>query len=200
MHARPAASKRDFAAPPRHIRPPIRWGARNAHEEAAALRLDRRGGHLPRPHGQRGHPRHPGRPARAPRALAEGYGWRSALYLVGGAAVATVPLSLLLVRERPSDLGLPRYGAPAGDPGLARRPGNPAVLAVSTLARASRSRDFWLLAGTGRHPGRAGRLPARLHGLRRHVSGGRAHGARHRPPRRAGGGPRRHQPDLSRAA
>ena len=80
--------------------------------------------------------------------LAEGYGWRSALYLVGGAAVATVPLSLLLVRERPSDLGLPRYGAPAGDPGLARRPGNPAVLAVSTLARASRSRDFWLLAGT----------------------------------------------------
>ncbi len=80
--------------------------------------------------------------------LAESSGWRSALYLVGAAAVATVPLSLLLVRESPAAVGLRPYGAADGEAVPVQRSGNPAVIAVRTLARAARHRDFWLLAGT----------------------------------------------------
>jgi len=80
--------------------------------------------------------------------LAEHQGWRWALYLVGAAAVATVPLVLLLVRERPADVGLEPYGARAGAAPQGPSPGNPALVAVRTLARASRRREFWLLAGT----------------------------------------------------
>jgi sugar phosphate permease len=80
--------------------------------------------------------------------LAEGVGWRSALYLVGAAAAATVPLSALLIRERPADLGLAPYGAAPGETEPAARRGNPAVRAVQVLRSSARSRDFWLLAGT----------------------------------------------------
>ncbi len=80
--------------------------------------------------------------------LVEQQGWRWALYLVGGAALATIPLSLLLVRERPEDVGQLSYGATGDEPAPRPRPGNPARVAVQTLRRASGSRDFWLLAGT----------------------------------------------------
>ncbi len=80
--------------------------------------------------------------------LAEHSGWRSALFLVGAAAVATVPLSLLLVRESPASVGLEPYGASGGGVAAPLRHGNPAAVAVRTLAHAARSRDFWLLAGT----------------------------------------------------
>jgi sugar phosphate permease len=80
--------------------------------------------------------------------LAEHQGWRSALYLVGGAAALAVPIAFLLVRERPADVGLLPYGDLAAAPPPPARRGSPAAIAVTTLARASRSRDFWLLAGT----------------------------------------------------
>jgi sugar phosphate permease len=80
--------------------------------------------------------------------LTAGPGWRWALVVVGSAALVMVPLSLLLIRERPSDLGLLPYGANPTDPPVPPRPGNPIALAFSVLRRASRSRDFWLLAGT----------------------------------------------------
>jgi sugar phosphate permease len=81
--------------------------------------------------------------------LAEAHGWRSALYLVGGAAALAVPIALLFVRERPADVGLAPYGEDAAAPAPPPpRRGSPAAVAVATLARASRSRDFWLLAGT----------------------------------------------------
>jgi sugar phosphate permease len=80
--------------------------------------------------------------------LAEHGGWRSALWLVGGLAAAAVPVSWLLIRESPGAMGLRPYGAAAGELPPPPRTGNPAVVAVTTLARASRSRDFWLLAGT----------------------------------------------------
>jgi sugar phosphate permease len=80
--------------------------------------------------------------------LVEQHGWRWALYLVGAAALATVPLALLLVREDPADVGLAPYGAEARDVPVRSEPGNPALVAVRTLARAARHRAFWLLAGT----------------------------------------------------
>src|SRR5262245_38653457 len=80
--------------------------------------------------------------------LTTGPGWRWALVVVGGAALLMVPLALLLIREQPTDLGLRPYGAAPDDPPPARRAGNPVALAFQVLARASRTRDFWLLAGT----------------------------------------------------
>ncbi len=80
--------------------------------------------------------------------LVQEHGWRWALYLVGGAALATIPLAALLIRERPEDVGQRPYGATGEEPPPPARAGNPALLALRTLRRASGSRDFWLLAGT----------------------------------------------------
>jgi sugar phosphate permease len=80
--------------------------------------------------------------------LTAGPGWRWALVVVGGAALVMVPLALLGVRDHPADVGLRPYGAGPDDPPPARRAGNPVALAFQVLARASRTRDFWLLAGT----------------------------------------------------
>ncbi|MBV8377956.1 MAG: hypothetical protein JO279_13250 [Verrucomicrobia bacterium] len=57
------------------------------------------------------------------------------------------PIAALVLRNRPSDIGLPRYG----ESDLHRVEGreeNPALRALSALQRGIRSRDFWLLAGT----------------------------------------------------
>ena len=78
--------------------------------------------------------------------LVEGSSWRTASMVVAGAALAVVPLVLWLLRDHPSDLGLPPYGGtevvppPASSGGAARR-------AVGALRDAARTRAFWLLAG-----------------------------------------------------
>jgi MFS family permease len=77
--------------------------------------------------------------------LAAHHGWRSASLVVAGGALAVVPLVLIFLREHPSDLGLPLYGAtevttpttPAG--GAGRQ-------AIDGLRLAARTRAFWLLA------------------------------------------------------
>jgi len=80
--------------------------------------------------------------------LVEGPGWRSALWLVAAAALVMVPIAWIFMRESPAALGLRPYGAKAGDVVAPPRSGNPAVLAIRTLGRSLRHRDFWLLAGT----------------------------------------------------
>ena len=80
--------------------------------------------------------------------LAEHQGWRWALYLVGAAAVAAVPLVLAFIREAPADLGLLPFGADASTPIESGLDGNPARVAIDTLRTASHHRAFWLLAGT----------------------------------------------------
>ena len=79
--------------------------------------------------------------------LTEDSGWRSAIRLVAGAALVLAPLALGVLRESPESVGLLPYGATAPVP-LAPRRGNPIAVAFSTLGRAARRRDFWLLAGT----------------------------------------------------
>jgi MFS family permease len=98
-------------------------------------------------------------------AVAEHSGWRVASLIIAAAALAVVPLVLLALRDRPSDLGVTAYGAeePArrehGDhPGtahalepdqipVAAQPGA-ARLALTALRDASRTRTFWaLMAG-----------------------------------------------------
>ncbi|GIH96505.1 MFS transporter [Planobispora siamensis] len=60
-------------------------------------------------------------------ALSEAHGWRAASLVTAGAALAVVPPVLLLLRERPADVGLTPYGAaepePVPAPGPEARPG-----------------------------------------------------------------------------
>lgn len=75
------------------------------------------------------------------------HGWRAVALTVAATALGLVPLVMLLMRDRPADLGLPRYGErvlqPAPKGGV-----NPARRALQGLAAGTRHRDFWLLAGT----------------------------------------------------
>ncbi|MEU6161265.1 MFS transporter [Streptomyces sp. NPDC047130] len=79
--------------------------------------------------------------------LVVSHGWRPAAVTVALAALAVVPFAWLLMRDHPSDVGLPLYGArevtppPAPVPGVARR-------ALRVLGRAVRTGPFWLLAGS----------------------------------------------------
>jgi sugar phosphate permease len=79
--------------------------------------------------------------------LATSFGWRTVSITVAAIALTLVPVVALLLRDRPSDIGLPRYG----DTTLhhaANSVENPAWRAISALGKGLRSRDFWLLAGT----------------------------------------------------
>lgn len=79
--------------------------------------------------------------------LAGDAGWRTAALTVAGAALALALPALLLLRDRPADLGLPRYGDTAVMPPPAPVR-NPVGRALSALRQGFGSRDFWLLAAT----------------------------------------------------
>jgi MFS family permease len=76
------------------------------------------------------------------------WGWR---YAAGTAAavalVVVLPLVLIFIRDRPSDLGLAPYGSTEIEPAPTVT-GNPFASAVRTLGAVRRSRAFWLLAGS----------------------------------------------------
>jgi len=72
-------------------------------------------------------------------------GWRSAAFIVSFAAAVVLVIALALLRNRPEDLGLRRYGQPPVDTGhIPAR----AMAPFEALALAVRSRAFWILAGT----------------------------------------------------
>ncbi|TDE14061.1 MFS transporter [Jiangella asiatica] len=81
--------------------------------------------------------------------VVEDHGWRPASLTVSCVAMAAVPLVVLLLRDRPEDVGTTAYGAagplapadPVPATGAARR-------ATTALTSAARSGTFWLLAGT----------------------------------------------------
>ncbi|MBI4504816.1 MAG: MFS transporter [Chloroflexi bacterium] len=71
------------------------------------------------------------------------FGWRAALLpLAALLALAVLPLAALLMRSDPADVGLRPYGA------VASTAAPTAAGPVTPLAKALRSRDFWLLAGS----------------------------------------------------
>ncbi|WP_375424780.1 MFS transporter [uncultured Friedmanniella sp.] len=78
--------------------------------------------------------------------LAATAGWQVASLLVAAVALAVLPLVVLVLRDRPSDLGLAPYG---GDTVLPRPiPSGSAVrTALGALRDAARTRAFWALAG-----------------------------------------------------
>ena len=80
-------------------------------------------------------------------AVAENYGWQPVAWVVAIAVAAMIPVVFLLLPERPQDIGLSRLGeAPGAAPAAAT--GNPILTAFRILGRASKKRDFWLLAGS----------------------------------------------------
>jgi sugar phosphate permease len=76
------------------------------------------------------------------------HGWRSAVMIVASLALLMAPLAWLLIRDRPAEKGL----RPLGQPEELHQPTevhqNPFVAALSSLALASKSREFWILAGS----------------------------------------------------
>jgi len=82
-------------------------------------------------------------------SLTETRGWRTAAFVAGGAALAAIPLVLVFMRNRPSDVGLRPYGEVGETPTQAAAAvRNPARLALDGLKVGVRSPDFWLLAGS----------------------------------------------------
>jgi len=84
----------------------------------------------------------------------EQYGWRSASIAISVLCALTIPLVLLVIRDRPSDVGLRPYGA-TGEPTPEELANNTtgsgwtaANTAITTLRAAARTPAFWLLAGT----------------------------------------------------
>jgi sugar phosphate permease len=76
------------------------------------------------------------------------HGWRSAVISMAGLALLMAPIAIVLMRDRPQDKGLQPLGQPEG---MAVSPAtlqNPFVAAISALREASRSREFWILAGS----------------------------------------------------
>jgi MFS family permease len=81
--------------------------------------------------------------------LSSDHGWRTASLFLAVVALLAVPFVLALLRERPSDVGLRPYGAPASwiEPTpLDDRGIGPARVAVMRLREAARTKAFWLLA------------------------------------------------------
>ncbi len=86
--------------------------------------------------------------------LIEANGWRAASLSIAIACAALIPAVVLIVRDRPSDIGLRPFGA-TGDVTEEEATRNSegsgwaaATVALTTLRMASRTRAFWLLAGT----------------------------------------------------
>ncbi len=83
-------------------------------------------------------------------SLAQSGGWRPVAAAVAAATASLIPLVWLLVPERPSSIGLVRYGAEAGDvpPVSPAAQGNFVAHTLGTLRRAAGTRVFWYLFAT----------------------------------------------------
>ena len=81
--------------------------------------------------------------------LAEQGGWKPVAIAISIATAALVPLVFLLVPERPSSIGLRRYGADGPEPELAPAvSGNFVMSTLGTLRKAASTRVFWYLFAT----------------------------------------------------
>src|SRR5208282_670061 len=80
--------------------------------------------------------------------LVTGAGWRIGALVLAATVFAFLPLVALLMRDRPEDLGLARYGEMSRSRPAAPSAGNPVSVAFRALATGARSRDFWLIAGS----------------------------------------------------
>jgi predicted MFS family arabinose efflux permease len=79
--------------------------------------------------------------------IIEHFGWRTCAYVLAAVAASMIVVVLTFVRERPADLGLPRFGETEVDKAPVMRT-NPLRRAFTTLRDASRVKTFWILAGS----------------------------------------------------
>lgn len=77
-------------------------------------------------------------------SVTESSSWRSAALIVAAAAAIVFVLVWFVMRDRPGDLGLKPYGHDPSAPASTARPLPP----LAALSAASRTRAFWILAGT----------------------------------------------------
>ena len=77
-------------------------------------------------------------------------GWRVMSLAVAASVIVFVPVLLLLMRERPEDLGLAPYGDQRGPRPVPQGnlAGNPVTVAFRALGEGARTRDFWLITGS----------------------------------------------------
>jgi predicted MFS family arabinose efflux permease len=80
--------------------------------------------------------------------LSELHGWKSIGLTIGAASLIMVPMIYLFLREKPADLGVLPYGAPADWKPPVQSGMNAAKLAIVTLKEASAKKDFWYLSGS----------------------------------------------------
>jgi sugar phosphate permease len=80
--------------------------------------------------------------------LVVGSGWRWAVVVISAVALIIAPFAFWVMRDRPQDKGLKPLGLPDEEDVPALVGGNPFLAAVSALRMASRSREFWILAGS----------------------------------------------------
>ena len=80
--------------------------------------------------------------------FANTFGWKSVSLTVGAAAALVVPFIYFFLKESPESLGITPYGAPDGWQPHAKSEMSAGRIAIDTIARASKSRDFWILFGT----------------------------------------------------
>ncbi|MEO9330394.1 MFS transporter [Gordonia aurantiaca] len=81
-------------------------------------------------------------------AMAETIGWRPASLVIGGVALAVIPLAVWILRDFPEDRGVQPYGADSDSyviPPRAR--GGAMSRAIEGLVFASKHKAFWALAG-----------------------------------------------------
>lgn len=81
--------------------------------------------------------------------LTSRYGWRSATLFVCGLLLLAAAVALLLMRDRPADLGLPLYGELDVAPTLPKQSFTAHLLSpLRALKMAAGTLTFWVLAGT----------------------------------------------------
>jgi sugar phosphate permease len=81
-------------------------------------------------------------------SLSVAYGWRVALMVVCAAVGFAAVIMLLLMRDRPSDVGLLPYGHEGPPPVVPPAPASVTAAAFGALRDASRTKAFWILFGT----------------------------------------------------
>jgi sugar phosphate permease len=81
-------------------------------------------------------------------SVAVNVGWRWSVAICCVAVLVAIPLVILFLRDKPSDLGLKPYGAPDGFEAPPVSRANPFATTFAALGEGMRSRDFWLLGGS----------------------------------------------------
>jgi MFS family permease len=81
--------------------------------------------------------------------IAQHGGWRPVVLTIAATAAALIPVVFFLLPERPEDAGLTPYGTALGAIPITKPfPQNPIKNALTTLLRATKNKNFWLLFGT----------------------------------------------------